>query len=47
MFIVKSLLKTGLGKQSAQQLNIDKQDKYCTTKAKIMFILNKYIDNFN
>ncbi len=47
MFTVKSLPKTGLGTQSTQQLNIDKRDKYCAAKAKIMFVLNKYIDDFD
>ncbi len=48
MFIVKTFPKPGLGKQAAQQeLNIKKRDKYRAANAKIMFILNKYINDFD
>jgi hypothetical protein len=48
MFTVKPVPKPGSGRQTAQRvLNIEKQDKYRAAEAKIMFVLNKYIDDFD
>jgi hypothetical protein len=48
MFTVKPVPEPGSGRQTAQRvLNIEKRDKYRAAEAKIMFVLNKCIDDFD
>ena len=43
MFIIKTELK-----QATQQtLNIKRRNKYRATKGQVIFIINKYVDDFN
>ncbi len=41
------IIKTELEQATQQALNIKKRDKYYAAEGQVMFILNKYINNFN
>ncbi len=40
-------IKTKLKQATQQTLNIEKQDKYRAAEGQVMFIINKYVDDFN
>ncbi len=40
-------IKTQLERDTQQALNIEKRDKYYAAKGQVMFIINKYINDFN
>ncbi len=41
------IIKTELEQATQQTLNIKRQDKYRATKGQVIFIINKYVDDFN
>ncbi len=40
-------IKTELERATQQTLNIERQDKYRAAKGQVMFVINKYVDDFN
>ncbi len=40
-------IKTELEQATQQALNIEKRDKYYAAEGQVIFIINKYIDDFN
>ncbi len=40
-------IKTELKRATQQTLNIKKQDKYRAAEGQVMFVINKYVDDFN
>ncbi len=40
-------IKTELERATQQTLNIKRRDKYRAAKGQVMFIINKYVDDFN
>ncbi len=40
-------IKTELERATQQTLNIERRDKYQAAKGQVMFIINKYVDDFN
>ncbi len=40
-------IKTELERATQQTLNIEKQDKYRAAEGQVMFIINKYVDDFD
>ncbi len=40
-------IKTELERATQQILNIKRQDKYRAAEGQVMFIINKYVDDFN
>ena len=43
MFIIKTELK----RATQQTLNIERRDKYRAAEGQVMFIINKYVDDFD
>ncbi len=41
------IIKTELERATQQTLNIERRDKYRATKGQVMFVINKYVDDFN
>ncbi len=41
------IIKTELEQATQQTLNIKKQDNYRATEGQVMFIINKYVDDFD
>ncbi len=41
------IIKTELEQATQQTLNIEKRDKYRAAKGQVMFVINKYIDDFD
>ncbi len=40
-------IKTELEQATQQTLNIERRDKYRAAKGQVMFVINKYVDNFD
>ncbi len=40
-------IKTELEQATQQTLNIERRDKYRAAEGQVMFIINKYVDDFN
>ncbi len=40
-------IKTKLEQATQQTLNIERQDKYRAAEGQVMFIINKYVDDFD
>ncbi len=40
-------IKIKLERATQQTLNIKKQDKYRAAEGQVMFVINKYVDDFN
>ncbi len=40
-------IKTELEQATQQTLNIERRDKYRAAKGQVMFVINKYVDDFN
>ncbi len=41
------IIKTELEQATQQTLNIKRQDKYRAAESQVMFIINKYVDDFD
>ncbi len=41
------IIKTELERATQQTLNIERQDKYRAAEGQVMFVINKYVDDFN
>ncbi len=41
------IIKTELEQATQQTLNIKRQDKYRAAEGQVIFIINKYVDDFN
>ncbi len=41
------IIKTELEQATQQTLNIKRQDKYRATKGQVIFVINKYVDDFD
>ena len=41
------IIKTELERATQQTLNIKRRDKYRATKGQVMFVINKYVDDFD
>ncbi len=41
------IIKTELEQATQQTLNIEKRDKYRAAEGQVMFVINKYVDDFN
>ncbi len=40
-------IKTELEQATQQTLNIERRDKYRAAKGQVIFVINKYVDDFN
>ncbi len=41
------IIKTELEQATQQTLNIERRDKYRAAEGQVMFVINKYVDDFN
>ncbi len=41
------IIKTELEQATQQTLNIEKQDKYRAAEGQVIFVINKYVDDFD
>ncbi len=41
------IIKTELEQATQQTLNIKRRDKYRATKGQVIFVINKYVNDFN